>query len=117
MSAVDYALDGEVALLTVNYPPVNALSLATRIGLADALGKAEADSAVKAIVIPRKGCSPTPEDIIAYCRGRLAGYKIPKSVDFVAEFPMTATGKISGRYNASQPKRSVATRPWAKTIR
>lgn len=51
MSVVDYAVDGEVALLTVNYPPVNALSYATRSGLGEALDNAEADPAVKAIVI------------------------------------------------------------------
>ena len=51
MSVVDYAVDGEVALFTVNYPPVNALSYATRSGLGEALDKAEADPAVKAVVI------------------------------------------------------------------
>jgi 3-hydroxyacyl-CoA dehydrogenase len=51
MSAVDYSLDGEVAVLTINYPPVNALSLATRTGLWAGLDQAEADPAVKAIVI------------------------------------------------------------------
>jgi hypothetical protein len=30
MSAVDYILDGDVAMLSINYPPVNALSYATR---------------------------------------------------------------------------------------
>jgi 3-hydroxyacyl-CoA dehydrogenase len=51
MSAVDYATRGEVALLTVNYAPVNALSLATRQGLWAGLDQAEADPAIKAIVI------------------------------------------------------------------
>jgi 3-hydroxyacyl-CoA dehydrogenase len=51
MSAVDYSLDGEVAVLTINYPPVNALSLATRTGLWAGLDQAEADQAVQAIVI------------------------------------------------------------------
>lgn len=51
MSAVDYAVEGDVAVLTVNYPPVNALSLATRKGLWAGLDQAEADPAVKAIVI------------------------------------------------------------------
>ena len=51
MSAVDYAVEGDVAVLTVNYPPVNALSLATRKGLWAGLDQAEADDAVKAIVI------------------------------------------------------------------
>jgi 3-hydroxyacyl-CoA dehydrogenase len=51
MSAVDYSRDGDVAVLTVNYPPVNALSLATRTGLWAALDQAETDPAVKAIII------------------------------------------------------------------
>ncbi|MEO5598548.1 MAG: 3-hydroxyacyl-CoA dehydrogenase NAD-binding domain-containing protein [Novosphingobium sp.] len=55
MSAVEYSIDGEVAILTVQYPPVNALSFATRSGLAAALDKAEADSAVKAVIILGSG--------------------------------------------------------------
>jgi 3-hydroxyacyl-CoA dehydrogenase len=51
MSAIDYAVDGDVAILTVNYPPVNALSYATRSGLGQALDWAEADQAVKAIIV------------------------------------------------------------------
>jgi 3-hydroxyacyl-CoA dehydrogenase len=51
MSAVDYAVSQGVAVLTVNYPPVNALSLATRQGLWAALDQAETDAAVKAVVI------------------------------------------------------------------
>lgn len=33
-------------------------------------------------------------ELIAHCRGLLAGYKCPKSVDFIAEIPRTGTGKI-----------------------
>jgi 3-hydroxyacyl-CoA dehydrogenase len=51
MSAVAYAVEGDVAVLTVNYPPVNALSYATRTGIWEGLDQAEADDAVKAIVI------------------------------------------------------------------
>ncbi|MDF8334952.1 3-hydroxyacyl-CoA dehydrogenase NAD-binding domain-containing protein [Novosphingobium cyanobacteriorum] len=51
MSAVAYEVDGEVAVLTVNYPPVNALSAATRTGLGEGIERAQADEAVKAIVI------------------------------------------------------------------
>ncbi|MDO7836699.1 3-hydroxyacyl-CoA dehydrogenase NAD-binding domain-containing protein [Sphingobium sp. HBC34] len=51
MSAVAYEVDGETAVLTVNYPPVNALSAAVRTGLGEALERAGADSAVKAVVI------------------------------------------------------------------
>lgn len=51
MSAVDYGMDGEFAVLTVDYPPVNALSAAVRVTLGEALDRARADDAVKAVVI------------------------------------------------------------------
>jgi fatty-acyl-CoA synthase len=41
----------------------------------------------------RSGTSPTAQDIIAFCRGHLAGFKTPKAVVF-GELPKTATGKI-----------------------
>ena len=53
--------------------------------------------AVKAIVVPAAGASPTPEDIIAWARGRIAGYKAPKSVDFVDALPRNASGKVLRR--------------------
>jgi fatty-acyl-CoA synthase len=48
----------------------------------------------KAIVVRKPGQSVTEEEIIKHCRGKLAGYKIPKSVDFVDELPKGGTGKI-----------------------
>ncbi len=48
----------------------------------------------KAIVVLKPGQSATEEEIIEHCRGKLAGYKIPKSVDFVDELPKSGTGKI-----------------------
>jgi 3-hydroxyacyl-CoA dehydrogenase len=54
MSAT-YELRGSVAVITLNNPPVNGLGLATRLGITQGLEKAEADSAVKAIVITGAG--------------------------------------------------------------
>ena len=34
------------------------------------------------------------QDIRDYCRGKIAGYKIPKKVHIYEEFPRTATGKV-----------------------
>jgi fatty-acyl-CoA synthase len=48
---------------------------------------------VTALVVT-DGSEITPEDLIAHCRANLAGYKCPKRVDFVAELPRTATGKL-----------------------
>ena len=49
---------------------------------------------VKAIVVKAPGADPTPDNIIAYARTRIAGYKAPKSVDFIAELPRNPSGKI-----------------------
>ena len=54
MSA-DYKVDGDVAVITLNNPPVNGLGLATRVAVADGLSRAENDPAVKAIIITGAG--------------------------------------------------------------
>lgn len=55
--SVDYAVTDGVAVLTVNHPPVNALSLVVREGLMAGLQKALADDAVKAIVVKGGGAT------------------------------------------------------------
>ena len=50
-SVVDLAIEGEIALVTINSPPVNALSQPVRDGLKRGVEQAEANGAVKAIVI------------------------------------------------------------------
>jgi len=52
------------------------------------------DQAVKAYIQSRPGSTLTLEDILAYCAPRLAKFKIPTIVEFVDEFPRTATGKV-----------------------
>lgn len=51
----EYKVHGDVAVITLNNPPVNGLGLSTRVGIAAALGKAQLDAAVKAIVITGAG--------------------------------------------------------------
>ena len=49
---------------------------------------------VKAVIELRKGASATAEELIAFCTERIADYKRPRSVDFVAEIPRNPTGKL-----------------------
>ncbi|AKK71711.1 AMP-binding protein [Chryseobacterium gallinarum] len=49
---------------------------------------------VMAWVKVRKGFNITEEELLEYCKGRIAHYKIPKYWKFVDEFPMTISGKI-----------------------
>ena len=51
--------------------------------------------AVKAIVVLKSGASATAAELIAHCRTLIAGYKCPKSIDFVDELPRLPSGKIS----------------------
>ncbi len=53
--------------------------------------------AVKAIIVPKPGQAPTPEEIIAYAKDRIAGYKAPKSVDFAEVLPRNPSGKVLRR--------------------
>jgi acyl-CoA synthetase (AMP-forming)/AMP-acid ligase II len=49
---------------------------------------------VTALVVVAEGETVTGEEIIAHCRGKIAGYKIPKRIEFRDELARTATGKI-----------------------
>src|SRR3954465_797810 len=49
---------------------------------------------VTALVVVAEGEQVTDEEIIAHCRGKIAGYKIPKRIEFRDELARTATGKI-----------------------
>ena len=52
--------------------------------------------AVHAVIIPAAGPVPA-EEIIAWCRDRLAHFKCPKSVEFTDSLPRTTTGKVLKR--------------------
>ena len=49
---------------------------------------------VGAFLIPRPGVELAPEDVRAFCRGKIAWYKVPRYVAIVSGFPLTASGKI-----------------------
>jgi fatty-acyl-CoA synthase len=51
----------------------------------------------RAVVVVKPGQSLTEEGLIEFCQGRLARYKIPKSVVFVDALPRTAAGKVLKR--------------------
>ncbi len=51
--------------------------------------------AVKAVIVPRPGAALKAEDIIQFSKERLAGYKVPKSVDLVSSLPHTEIGKVN----------------------
>jgi long-chain acyl-CoA synthetase len=58
---------------------------------------------VKAFVSLRPGTSVTEQELIEYCKGQMAAYKYPRSVEFIDELPKTTTGKILRRELRDQP--------------
>jgi acyl-CoA synthetase (AMP-forming)/AMP-acid ligase II len=54
---------------------------------------------VHAVIVPRVGAVLSEAEVADWCRGRIAGYKLPKSVSFIRddEMPRTVTGKIQHR--------------------
>jgi long-chain acyl-CoA synthetase len=65
--------------------------------------------AVKAVVVRAPGATVGDQELIDYCRGKIAGYKRPKSVDFTDVLPRNPTGKIL--------KRVLRERYWAGKAR
>ncbi len=51
----------------------------------------------KAIIVLKEGRTLTQEEVITFCQGKLASFKIPKSVTFVDALPRTAAGKVLKR--------------------
>ena len=82
----------EVESLVASHPKVKDVAV---IGIADP----KWGERVHAVIIPRDGETPVADEIIDWCKDRIAGYKRPRSVSIVREedMPRTATGKILHR--------------------
>ncbi len=62
---------------------------------------------VKAYVVIRPGGNLTADELIGYCRQHLAAYKVPRLLEFRAELPKSAVGKVLRReLVAQEPRRA-----------
>ena len=82
----------EVETLLGAHPKVKDVAV---VGVADA----KWGERVHAVIIPRDGQAPTQEEILDWCKNRIAGHKRPRSISFIREdeMPRTTTGKILHR--------------------
>ncbi len=82
-----YVSPFEVEATLVQHPAVLEAGV---IGVPDAEGLTK----TKAFVVLKAGCSATDAELKAFVKDKLAPYKYPRLIEFVAELPKTATGKI-----------------------
>jgi acyl-CoA synthetase (AMP-forming)/AMP-acid ligase II len=90
VSGAENVYPAEVENALFSHPAVADVAV---IGVPDATW----GEAVKAIVVLRGGHGATADELIGHARQRIAGFKVPKSVDFVDALPRNATGKVLHR--------------------
>jgi O-succinylbenzoic acid--CoA ligase len=83
-------LPGEVEEVLLRHPDV---------ADAAAVGRADPDwqEAVTAVVVLRNGADVSADDLRRHCEAELAGFKVPKRIEFATELPRTASGKLMRR--------------------
>ncbi len=68
------------------------------------------EEVVKAYLVAEQGSSLTKTDIVDFCVGQLSKYKIPKQIEFRAELPKSAVGKILKRVLLAEEKETLHNR-------
>jgi long-chain acyl-CoA synthetase len=84
-SEIVYSLEVEAALH--QHPEVSECAV---VGVPDEVY----GEALLAAVVPAPGATLTDEELIAHCRGRIGGYKIPRRYVFLDELPKSAMNKV-----------------------
>jgi long-chain acyl-CoA synthetase len=80
----------EIDELLITHPKI--LEVCT-IGVPDAYR----GETVKIFIVTKPGQTMTAEEVIDFCKEKLAGYKVPKLVEFIAALPKSVVGKILRR--------------------
>jgi fatty-acyl-CoA synthase len=65
---------------------------------------------VKALIVLRNGERATEGDIVSWARERMASYKVPRVIQFAANLPRTASGKVQWRLLQEAEKQNIGTR-------
>jgi acyl-CoA synthetase (AMP-forming)/AMP-acid ligase II len=82
------AYPAEIERMMIEHPDVGAVAV---IGVSDdRLGEVGV-----AYVVPAAGRSPDPDGLLAWCRERMANYKVPRRVWVVPDLPLNASGKVT----------------------
>jgi fatty-acyl-CoA synthase len=95
----------EIENFLLRHPKVLDVSI---VGVPDAV----MGEAVMAFVIPKEGATLSAEEIVAFARGKIANFKVPKYVEIVDRFPLTGSGKVQKfKQKAYAVEKYALTRP------
>jgi len=97
----------EIEMTMATHPAVADVGV---IGVADPVR----GQIAKAFVVLKPGQSVASEELIEYCRGKIATYKLPREVAFVNELPRTPTGKLLRRVLRQKEPPSAQAAPSAR---
>ncbi len=64
---------------------------------------------VKAFVVPRDGETLTEQEVVAYCKEKMAAYEMPKQIEFVEDLPKSAIGKVLRRELRTMEEKKTST--------
>ena len=70
----------------------------------------EGKKMLKAFIVLRPGARLGRAEVIAWCRGKLASYKVPRQVEFRESLPKTIVGKVLRRALREEEEQKAATR-------
>jgi 3-hydroxyacyl-CoA dehydrogenase len=96
MAVVETEKQGDVAVIRMNNPPVNALGHALRLGLQDAFNAANADPAVKAIVLTGTGKFFSAGADITEFRGEMKEPNLPPLIDHIEKSTKPVVAAVNG---------------------
>lgn len=77
----------EVESVLIEHPAVAEVAV---VGVPDAIR----DEAVAAMIVPAEGTSPDAQELVKFCRERLAKFKVPTIIEFAEQLPKTSIGKV-----------------------
>jgi acyl-CoA synthetase (AMP-forming)/AMP-acid ligase II len=80
----------EVETVLLNHPKVQEAAV---VGIPDA----KRGQVIRAIVVLKHGETATPQEILSFCKERLASFKMPRQLEFKDSLPKSRTGKIAKR--------------------
>ena len=94
----------EIELVLESHPDVEEVAV---VGVPDE----EWGERIAAVVVPRAGTSPSAEALTAHCRERLASFKKPETIVFIAALPRNALGKVLRSQLRTELSEGVAPSP------